>query len=492
MKTKLFALIVLIVTNIAFSQKMSPDLDLISELIAKKQDEIKQRFIKNIVVKNIKTTNYTTYNSMYNLMDVLTTEKNKTVMSKSIVTIVANYSINYALASDFMRSSDFTDIPVKSRLTGTFGLGKLNVEGIRTITDVENRRLVEQKLTIDSKVSNYIVDRFYEKLIALEISEFKEKGLFKKELLENYFKEGLGIDDTGISSGRKATIDGQIDTYLSKFSGKLAAGVGIYNFLKNNISKLNDLKQVPKKDVQMLFDLFLKSLEEFKADKGGNSFLYSIGNIITKYVIYEFNNEDTNVVFKEFKIDVEAIILDLEDNFFNKGKSPLKNHFVGLKPFFTIGMNYATFTSTKSTISSDDNTSTINDVSFVSEKLGLKIILADFGYSRCHKPNEPYLYRGKLRYWETPVVAPLINDIYISIYGSGILYNVVNLKSKENFNFGLVGINAGVTFFNGLEVNVSLAEPIIDRRFSPENTMFIVGVDIPIFEYIKALNKKNR
>ena len=68
--------------------------------------------------------------------------------------------------------------------------------------------------------------------------------------------------------------------------------------------------------------------------------------------------------------------------------------------------------------------------------------------------------------------------------------NVVNLKSKENFNFGLVGANTGITFFNGLEVNISYAIPIIERSLSSENSMVIVGLDIPIFEYIKALNKK--
>ena len=58
--------------------------------------------------------------------------------------------------------------------------------------------------------------------------------------------------------------------------------------------------------------------------------------------------------------------------------------------------------------------------SFVGEKLGVKFVVADFGYSRSHKPNESFLYRGTYRYWKNPVVSPLINDIYFSLYGSGI------------------------------------------------------------------------
>ena len=119
------------------------------------------------------------------------------------------------------------------------------------------------------------------------------------------------------------------------------------------------------------------------------------------------------------------------------------------------------------------------------------MILADFAYARSHKPKEAYLYRGTYRRWNRPKATPLISTIYFSLYGSGILYNVVDLKSKDNFNFGLVALSSGVSFFNDLELNVSFATPVINKSLSYENSMIVIGFDIPIFEYLSAL-KKNK
>lgn len=107
MKLKIFisGILILFSFNFISAQKLQPDIDVISELVREKQEEIKQRVLKNLVVKNIKTTNYTTYNTMYNLLDILTTEKNKTVMTKNIITEVSNYSINFALSNYFIEKN---------------------------------------------------------------------------------------------------------------------------------------------------------------------------------------------------------------------------------------------------------------------------------------------------------------------------------------------------------------------------------------------------
>ena len=46
----------------------------------------------------------------------------------------------------------------------------------------------------------------------------------------------------------------------------------------------------------------------------------------------------------------------------------------------------------------------------------------------------------------------------------------------------------GLTFFNGLAVNIGYASPLVDKKL--DNGFVNVGLDIPIIEYIGALSKK--
>ena len=67
-------------------------------IIIQKQEELKQR-----ALKNIKTTNYTTYNSVYQLVNILTTEKNKTIMTQNIISEISEYAITYYLTAYFIK-----------------------------------------------------------------------------------------------------------------------------------------------------------------------------------------------------------------------------------------------------------------------------------------------------------------------------------------------------------------------------------------------------
>jgi len=76
MKLKLTTLLLLL-ANLTFAQRQNINTELVSEIISAKQEELKIRVLSNIVVKNIRTTNYTTYNSIYNLVDIVTSEKTR-------------------------------------------------------------------------------------------------------------------------------------------------------------------------------------------------------------------------------------------------------------------------------------------------------------------------------------------------------------------------------------------------------------------------------
>ncbi|WP_158848106.1 hypothetical protein [Algibacter sp. L1A34] len=480
----------------AFSQKLTPDTDLISELVSQKQDEVKQRILKNLIVKNIKTTNYTTYKTMYDLMEVITNEKNKTVMTKSILAEITEYAICYSLANYFRvnLSNSQPEFALDSLIVNPDknALNFLINDEFSANNNVEARTKDEDKLEA-ALIANYIMDEMNDKLLSSEFSFFESNGLFDKKDLEKKFTYGLDTGYKKIDSDIKLDISNKMQVFIDDIDSISDASYEVFNLidsLKNNSLQFDQLKSAKEGVIKVVFDLFSISLSDFEQEIGRNSFLAKIGEIINKYVIYESFEGDNDMVF-EFKIDVESIILSFEEEFINIGISSIKEHKIGIKPFFIIGLNYGSFTGSNSTILNNDNTDNISDISYVSEKIGVKLILFDFGYTRSQKPKEWYKYRGKYRKWNVPSADPLIDDVYLSVYGSGILYNVVDLKSQDNFDFPLVGLGGGITFFNNLEFNISYSVPVINNSMSYDNSMVSFGFDIPIFEYLGALKKKN-
>ncbi|GAA4236909.1 hypothetical protein GCM10022291_22420 [Postechiella marina] len=481
----------------AFSQKLTPDTDLISELVSQKQDEVKQRILKNLIVKNIKTTNYTTYKTMYDLMEIITNEKNKTVMTKSILTEITEYAICYSLANYFRVNlsnsqpefaiNSLIDNPEKNALNFL-----INEEFIRNKGNGVEVKTTDTNKLENALIANYIMDEMNDKLLSSEFPFFESNGLFDKKDLDKKFTYGLDTDYKKIDSVIKLNISNKMQTFVDDIDSISDASYqvfGLIDSLKNNSLKFDELKKTNEAVIKVVFDLFSISLSDFEQEIGRNSFLAKIGEIINKYVIYESFEGDNDMVFK-FKIDVESIILTFEEEFIDINISSIKEHKIGIKPFFIIGLNYGSFTGSNSTILSNDNTDNISDISYVSEKIGVKFILFDFGYTRSQKPKEWYKYKGKYRKWNGPSADPLIDDIYLSVYGSGILYNVVDLKSQDNFNFPLIGVGGGITFFNDLELNVSYSVPIISNSMSYDNAFLSLGFDIPIFEYLGALRAK--
>jgi hypothetical protein len=153
-------------------------------------------------------------------------------------------------------------------------------------------------------------------------------------------------------------------------------------------------------------------------------------------------------------------------------------------------MNYGIMTNDNNIILQENNTESIYQLAYVSEKIGIKFKVADFDYTHSHKPLEPFQYRGTYRRWKGPVADPFINDIYGMIYASGLIYNIVDLKSESNYDFAMLGAGIGISFFNDLELNVSYSVPLIKGKNSFENGMVNLGFDIPIFEYVKAVRNK--
>jgi len=158
---------------------------------------------------------------------------------------------------------------------------------------------------------------------------------------------------------------------------------------------------------------------------------------------------------------------------------------------FSVGVNNAMF---NTDITLDDG-SIIRNLSFVSEKIGIKYKLFDFAFSKTRNPGETYQvkygpytvsYINKL-----PPKEPIISNIHLLAYGSGILYNLVNTKTSKEFNMPLIGVGGGLTFFNGLDFNVSWGVPIFnDQPISTKYSYWNAGFDIQFIEYFNKLQEK--
>jgi hypothetical protein len=521
MKKNLLLIFVMCVSY-ANAQKQNIDVDLLSNIVSAKQDELKTRVLSNIVVKNIQTTNYTTYNTIYNLVDIITTEKNKTVMTQSIVHQIADYALVVGLSDYFIKkhlyqekSNQFlkltTEISTfeKSNFTKLTGLSQLMKDAYSYKKENENNEQTEKSIDMDKKnkiieeeikwnnlLANYLIDTAYQ--VLSKNTTLQGRGFFKQDPQRQFFRSGLEIDYTGVrqhfNENKRAVLDSFI-VFLNGCTSIADKSDSIAKFVTENRYQFKDFGKasLSKEQLGFVMYLFNESIGTFREQIGKNNFIATIGDIISKYVIFDVRDDDPEKVVYDFKIDVEAIILAFEDKFYAANISSITKYKIGVKPFFTIGLNYGYFVNQNNSFNFDNNSKNLTQIALASEKVGVKFIFSDFKYTRSHPPLEWYKYRGSYRRWLNPVAKPLINNFYGMIYGSGILYNIVNLKSETNFNYAITGAALGLEFFNGLEFNLGYAMPIVPKDNIGEmlDKGFInIGFDIPIFEYLKAARDK--
>jgi hypothetical protein len=186
-------------------------------------------------------------------------------------------------------------------------------------------------------------------------------------------------------------------------------------------------------------------------------------------------------------VDIDALISTIYQKFKPTERS---NKYFGA--FLTLGVNQGIFLNSNNTLAKNENgfPKSLNQIYFASEKIGFKYKIANQRYTRSFAPGESYTYyTSRLRSWKRPMPKTLVADYYISVYASGILYNIINTKTDDNFNYAILGSNLGITLFNGLSFNAGLACPYTKNRLGKDNWFFNFGIDIPIIDYISALTK---
>lgn len=225
---------------------------------------------------------------------------------------------------------------------------------------------------------------------------------------------------------------------------------------------------------------YLKLIEDIGSIFPDDNITNALNTVITfikDYTVIEENQNGKEVI----NFNVESFLVKLQ------GIKPYKLSHLEFN--FTVGVNNAFFNS--DLILSDGSIN--RNLSYVGEKIGVKYKIKDWAFYMNRNPGETYSI-NKTPYIKTaPPIEPLISNAHILLYGSGLLYNLVNTKTNKEFNMPLLGLGLGVTFYNALDFNVSYGIPIFpDRGISNsfDNSFLNIGFDIQFIEYYNRLRAK--
>ncbi|CAM1355560.1 hypothetical protein [Tenacibaculum ascidiaceicola] len=604
MKTRITTLFLFIITGIvSYSQsptlnltgtnpsisKGNIDTEVLTAIIQQKQEEIKERVFRNTIVKQFKDTdnhyskrlnNFATFNYLYNLMDILTSGKNKTVMTKTAIENTAEFAFVFGLAyyhdKTINNSTVFQNAKVNNLIIHKTDK-KLEVEQkkdsvlrFNLLVDLcfkivaENEDKFQKQFKFKNSLENVSFKRWYDSDNVFELEMYKALGcpyidedriqkfhckknptrvnelndlkqkvtksiediLIVSNQAEELIDLGKKINDTGlrkeidtlvtkITESKGSEISLEVDALKSKYSNLLS------NEQESYLAKLSSLVNSNFDEYKNLYD-FYKGLKksQFKDFTMTQNQYYSMKYLIIEFIsvaknqypndaistvldfllentLVEFNDSSGNLVNEDqnnsknigyLYVDIESIISTIDQRFNSIKKRKITKY---ITPFFSMGVNYASFSNNNNLIDNEaSGTSSIGSLYYASEKIGIKWKLWNWKYTHAFEAGESFKYYNKQTYWLRPQEEPLVSDVYIFGYASGLLYNLVDLKSEENFDYALVGAGVGMTFFNGLSANISVSSPVVDNSISSKNSFVNFGLDIPIIEYISALTKK--
>ncbi len=233
------------------------------------------------------------------------------------------------------------------------------------------------------------------------------------------------------------------------------------NDLKGSLLKLisltvNNFDHAETYEIIMNFITGLGKLSSDPVVKAISSTIIDAGE---KYITVQ---KDSNKV----SLDVESMAVDLYKQF-------SENSNRRLSMYFSVGINYNTPIGDAIKI---NDTTRVSSYSFLSEKIGLKYNFID--RARRYGYFDPSQKRK-----------PIIKEVHALLFGSGLLYQIKELSTANNFSSPIVGLGVGITFLNDLDLNINYAFPI-ERNV--RNSLLNISFDIRIAEYLTALSKTKK
>lgn len=381
---------------------------------------------------------------------------------------------------------------IKSSAFGVFQDGKIALSDVNYFRDLENN--IKSTLTSmqdDAKIKVEIAALSEKLSLITSYIDGLKRALASCNSDPKCLSKALDYLDNVVS-----TIDREIIPTLKKsviYNTNLTVDI-------NKISSFNKALALQIKEANSVFDDIYNSPFFTVLSK-----VYDFDQTAT-YVDYINLLPDLENAFKDQKIKyglshINSFVSDYTSTKKNEeGRSYMEVNIEGflqrmqqIKPdkirkaefMFTVGVNNAVFLDGGLKMGED----TIVNYSFVSEKIGLKIKIRNWEW-KSRQPGETYSI-GRKSYIKTAAPKePVVSNLHWLFYGSGVLYNLVNTGTTKDFNSPLVGTGFGLSFYNSLDLNVTVGLPLAtDGSTTP---FWGFGFEIPFIEYIDRANKNRK
>jgi hypothetical protein len=368
-----------------------------------------------------------------------------------------------SLATRFARGKDILENNKILKTVAEIKKVAINTKATKLLPD-NQRELIESlilnlndKVTDRKELNNYI--NYFEKLILPKFISYSFDNKHFKELTEECNQLSLQMKDLGVYR--------VIYEYFGfDFDGKsVTENKQISETLSSEAYYINLLRHMANLDQATTYDAIFK----FLANLGDISSSKPVGIIINTLVNYLDKYASVDEEKNQVDIDLGGAAAEIYERYQANASGNLSIHF-------TVGLNTAApwFGKNEIDFLIDSEGNSPSNASFVSEKIGLKWRLFNF--------NQRYMEGVRTE-------KPLLNDIHLLSYVSGLLYQIDALNSVEGFKNTTLGIGAGVTFFNNLDFNISYAGVVGDLL---NKNYLNIGFDIQITEYLNELSKKKK
>ncbi len=259
------------------------------------------------------------------------------------------------------------------------------------------------------------------------------------------------------------------DTSFSRHSSNLENYLPIFQLIRN----LDDAHTYDRilKVVTQIVDVY--------GDQQAKAVVEAITTAIDRYSI--INGAENSVT-----IDVETLALDLYTKFGDKQR----NRFNAM---LNVGINYmGKMNKDAYTFVAGSDTVSFNQNSFISEKIGVRVNLFDWNRKRAFGDYNFGTDAIKNQRRATKIGAePLVNNLHLQVYGSGLLYQIKALNSEDKFTKPLAGVGLGLTFFNGLDFSVNYTTPDVNPD-KLKDGFICLAFDVDISEYLSAARSKQK
>ncbi|MGB0522510.1 MAG: hypothetical protein ACPGJS_06095 [Flammeovirgaceae bacterium] len=466
----------------------------LQSVIQEKQQEVETQVFHNIVVKSFNKAsftkdfrNFTTYHFMYQVMEELVSGKNSQIMMQNITEDFAEFAYVYGFMiylhelietahtnqqdTFFLDNKYVKEAKANGSLTGNGKQMKLEI--------AEDSVLYRFNLLIDLTYDLLLTDTSLRGEFTFDV-DTTNQVFMSWYLADNVYRQAVAVNP---NSTELSTLRTNVTKQLQHFSNidtSLTNVGAFYKGLKKSNFTDFTLTQAQYNSLRYIMNEFIKQVENHTQ----NNIVAEVCQYLLDHTLISYNvNGD-----RYLSIDVESVISTVSDNFLDIGNKGLGVYLV---PFFSIGANQAYFVDNNQLGPADaaGSPTNLDNLYFASEKIGFKYKIWNWGYTHSFKQGINYKYYGKNYAWVRPHATPTISDLHVMVYGSGLLYNLANLKSEDSFNYGLVGAGVGLTFFNKLSLHGGLGMPFTNKQFKRDNLFITFGFDIPISEYISALSR---